>query len=188
MNRLKLHDAASAPEAAKPLLEAVQKKFGRVPNFFGLMANSAGVLKGYLDIQANLAATSLPLKLRELIAIYVAAWNECDYCFASHTALANKLQYTNEELARMLRGDLDDPKFGAAIAFVRRLLETHGGVSEDDIAAVRAGGYDDAGIAELIAAAAAQFYCNFLNRAMGTDVDFPAPGISMGAGAAGANA
>lgn len=188
MNRLKLQDAASAPEAAKPLLEGLQKKFGRVPNFFGLMANSAGVLKGYLDVQADLAATSLPAKLRELIAIYVAAWNECEYCFAAHTAAAKRFHYTSQELERMLRGDLDDPKFGAAIAFVRRLLETHGGVSEDDMAAARSAGYDDAGIAELIAATAAQFYSNFLNRAMATEVDFPAPGIAIETGAARANA
>ncbi len=188
MSRLKLHDVASAPEAAKPLLESVQKKFGRVPNFFGLMANSAGVLKGYLDIQADLATTSLPAKLRELIAVFVAAWNECNYCFAAHTAAAKKFHYTAEDLERMLRGDVDDPKFGAAIAFAHRLLETHGGVSEDDIATVRAAGYDDAGIAELIAATAAQFYSNFLNRAMATEVDFPAPGVAIGIGAVRANA
>lgn len=188
MSRLKVHDVASASEAARPLLEGVQKKFGRVPNFFGLMANSAGVLKGYLDLQADLATTSLPAKLRELIAVYVAAWNECNYCFAAHTAAAKRFHYTSQDLERMLRGDLDDPKFGAAIAFVRRLLETHGGVSPDDIAVVRAAGYDDAGIAELIAAAAAQFYSNFLNRAMDTDVDFPAPEIAIATAAAHANA
>jgi len=177
MNRLKLHDVASAPEGSKPLLEGVQKRLGRVPNFFGLMANSPGVLKGYLDVQADLAATGLPAKLRELIAVYVAAWNECDYCFAAHATAAKKFHYTDEQIERMLRGEMDDAKFGAALHFVRRLLEEHGGVSEDDIAVVRAAGYDDTGIAELIAAAAAQFYSNFLNRAMDTEVDFPRPEI-----------
>ncbi len=177
MNRLKLHDAASAPEGSKPLLEGIQKKVGRVPNFYALMANSPGVLKGYMDLSADLASTGLPAKLRELIAVYVASWNECEYCRSAHTAAAKKFHYTEEELIRMLRGDLDDPKFAAAIRFVRRLLETHGGVSDADIASVRAAGYDDAGIAELIATAAAQFYSNFLNRAMDTEVDFPAPGF-----------
>jgi uncharacterized peroxidase-related enzyme len=178
MNRLKLHDVSSAPEGSKPLLEGVQKKFGRVPNFFGLMANSPGVLKGYLDLQTDLATTGLPAKLRELIAVYVAAWNQCAYCLAAHTAAAKKFHYTDEELARMLRGELDDPKLSATLHFVRRLLETHGGVSEDDIAAARAAGYDDAGIAELTATTAAQFYSNFLNRAMDTEVDFPKPAIA----------
>jgi uncharacterized peroxidase-related enzyme len=173
MNRLKLHDVTSAPEGSKPLLEGVQKRFGRVPNFFALMANSPGVLKGYLDLQTDLAATGLPAKLRELIAVYVAAWNECDYCFAAHTAAAKKFNYTDQQLEAMLRGESGD----AALQFVRRLLETHGGVSEDDLAAVRAAGYDDAAIAALIAATAAQFYSNFLNRAMDTEVDFPKPAV-----------
>jgi uncharacterized peroxidase-related enzyme len=178
MNRLKLHDVSSAPEGSKPLLEGVQKRFGRVPNFFGLMANSPGVLKGYLDLQTDLAATGLPPKLRELIAVYTAAWNECDYCFAAHTGAAKKFNYTDDQLEAMLRGEPgDDAKLGAALHFVHRLLETHGGVSEDDIAAVRAAGYDDAGIAALIATAGAQFYSNFLNRAMDTEVDFPKPTI-----------
>jgi uncharacterized peroxidase-related enzyme len=183
MNRLKFHDVSSAPDGSKPLLEGVQKRFGRVPNFFALMANSPGVLKGYLDVQADLATTGLPAKLRELIAVYVAAWNECAYCFAAHTAAAKKFHYTDEQLQRMLHGDLDDPKLSAALHFVRRLLETHGGVEENDIATARAAGYDDAGIAELIATTAAQFYSNFLNRAMDTEVDFPKPAIaSMPAG------
>jgi uncharacterized peroxidase-related enzyme len=178
MNRLKLHDVSSAPEGSKPLLEGVQKRFGRVPNFFGLMANSPGVLKGYLDLQTDLASTGLPAKLRELIAVYAAAWNECDYCFAAHTAAAKKFNYTDQQLEAMLRGESsEDPKLGAALYFVRRLLETNGGVSEDDIAAVRAAGYDDAGIAALIATTAAQFYSNFLNRAMDTEVDFPKPAV-----------
>jgi uncharacterized peroxidase-related enzyme len=182
MNRLKLHDVSSAPEGSKPLLEGVQKRFGRVPNFFGLMANSPGVLKGYLDLQTDLASTGLPARLRELIAVYAAAWNECDYCFAAHTAAAKKYNYTDEQLEAMLRGDPgDDVKLDAALHFVRRLLETHGGVSEGDIATVRAAGYDDAGIAALIAATAAQFFSNFLNRAMDTEVDFPKPPIQRAA-------
>jgi uncharacterized peroxidase-related enzyme len=178
MNRLKLHDVTSAPEGSKPLLEGVEKKFGRVPNFFGLMANSPGVLKGYLDLQTDLGTTGLPAKLRELIAVYAAAWNECDYCFAAHVAAAKKFHYTDEDLERMLRGDLDDPKLGAALDFVRALLEKHGGVTKDEIASVRAAGYDDGEIAALIATTAAQFYSNFLNRAMQTEVDFPKPAIA----------
>jgi uncharacterized peroxidase-related enzyme len=177
MNRLRLHDLASAPDESKPLLEGVQKKFGRVPNLFGLMANSPGVLKGYLDLGADLASTGLPAKLRELIAVYVAAWNECDYCFAAHTAAAKRFHYTDEQLQALLRGEVEDARFAAGIRFVRRLLETHGGVSEEDVLTVRAAGYDDAGIAELVAATAAQFYSNFMNRAIDTAVDFPDPGF-----------
>jgi uncharacterized peroxidase-related enzyme len=184
MNRLKLHSVSSAPDGSKPLLEGVQKRIGRVPNFFGLMANSPGVLKAYLDLQTDLGTTGLPAKLRELIAVYVAAWNECAYCLAAHTVAAKKFRYTDEQLTRMLHGDLDEPKLSAALRFVKRLLETRGGVNEDDIAAVRSSGYDDGGIAELIATTAAQFYSNFLNRAMDTEVDFPLPaGAPKSAGA-----
>jgi hypothetical protein len=60
-------------------------------------------------------------------------------------------------------------------ARVRLPLEIRGGVNEDDLATVPAARYDDAGIAELIATATAQFYSDFLNRAMDTEVDFTIP-------------
>ena len=44
-----------------------------------------------------------------------------------------------------------DPKVDAALAFTRAVLETRGGVSDADIERVRAAGYSDGEIAEIIA-------------------------------------
>ena len=62
---------ADAPEASRPLLEAVHKQLGSVPNLFRLVANSPAGLAGYLGLNGALAGGRLPAATRERIAIAV---------------------------------------------------------------------------------------------------------------------
>ena len=43
---------ADAPDKSRPLLEAVNKQLGVVPNMFRLISISPQVLKGYLGLSA----------------------------------------------------------------------------------------------------------------------------------------
>src|SRR4029077_18038649 len=45
----------AAPAAASPLLEAVKKQIGSVPNRFRVVANSPAALEGYLGLNGALA-------------------------------------------------------------------------------------------------------------------------------------
>ena len=67
MPRLPLIDPANATGPAKPLLDAVGKKLGLVPNMTRAMANSPAVLKAYLEFSGALAGASLSAKTRELV-------------------------------------------------------------------------------------------------------------------------
>ena len=49
----------------------------------------------------------------------------------------------------------------------------HGGVSDDDLAEVRAAGYDDAEIAAIVAHVALNVLTNYLNRVAQPVIDFP---------------
>jgi alkylhydroperoxidase family enzyme len=69
----------AAPAAARPLLEAVKKQIGSVPNLFRVVANSPAALEGYLGLNGALAKGSLDSKTRERIAIAVAELNGCGY-------------------------------------------------------------------------------------------------------------
>ena len=44
----------AAPAASRPLLEAVKKQLGLVPNMFRLVANSPAALEGYLGLSGAL--------------------------------------------------------------------------------------------------------------------------------------
>jgi alkylhydroperoxidase family enzyme len=62
----------------------------------------------------------------------------------------------------------------AAALFAQKLIEARGKVSDADFAAVRAAGYSDAQIVDIIALSAQFLLTNFMNNAAETDLDFPA--------------
>lgn len=78
MSRLTIPTVDTAPEATKPLLAAVKKQLGVVPNLMKLVGNSPAALEGYLSLNGALAKGTLDTKLRERIALGVAEFNGCD--------------------------------------------------------------------------------------------------------------
>ena len=74
------------PLASQPLLDAVEKQLGVVPNLFRLIALSPAALQGFLGLNGALGK-ALDVKMRERIAIAVAQVNSCDYCLSAHSYL-----------------------------------------------------------------------------------------------------
>jgi uncharacterized peroxidase-related enzyme len=164
----------SSPSASRPLLEAVQKQLGVVPNLFRLVGNSPAGLEGLLALNGALAKGRLGARTREGIALTVAEANGCDYCLSAHTYLGtNVAKMDDAEIAANREGGSRDPKNAAAIRFARRIAETRGQIAEEDLAAVKAAGFGDAEIVEIVLVVALNFLTNLVNNALGTDIDFP---------------
>src|SRR5262249_58036407 len=85
-----------APAPSRPLLEAVKKQLGVVPNLFRLVANSPAALEGYLALMGALNKGKLPAPTRERIALAVAELNGCSYCLSAHSYLAKNLANPRE--------------------------------------------------------------------------------------------
>src|SRR4029450_7802340 len=96
-------------------------------------------------------AKTLPPALNERIALAVAEENGCGYCLSAHTAIRGMIGVSESELAFSREGRSSDPKGAAALQFARAGDAERGNVSDDDIAQVRAAGYDDADIAAIVA-------------------------------------
>jgi hypothetical protein len=60
MQRIPALATAAAPAASQPLLEAVHKKLGMVPNLFKTFAHSPAVLQYYLAGSEALGGGTLP--------------------------------------------------------------------------------------------------------------------------------
>lgn len=173
MSRLAIPAREDAPAAAQPLLDAVEKQLGVVPNLFRLVATSPATLEGYLGLNAALGRT-LDAKTRERIAIAVAQANGCDYCLSAHTYLGLNLAKIDEaEIALNRAGHSGDAKADAAIVFARQVLAARGEVSEADIAAVRLVGFSEAQVIEIVASVALNVLTNYINNVAETDIDFP---------------
>jgi uncharacterized peroxidase-related enzyme len=164
----------TSPAAAKSHLEAVKKQLGVVPNLFRVIGNSPSALEGYLGMSAALSKGSLPAQTRERIALAVAQVNRCDYCLSAHTYLGKTLaKLSDAEVAANRHGGSLDPKADAAVRFAVRVVQERGHVSDADVQAVRAAGYDDAQIVEIVQHVALNTWTNYINEVAGTEIDFP---------------
>lgn len=173
MSRLTMPARDDVPEAAKPILDAVQGQLGVVPNMFRLLARSPAALQGFVANSGALAR-ALDVRTRERIALAVAQVNGCDYCLSAHSYLGlNLAKLDAEEIALNRQGRSGDAKADAAVRLAVKLVRERGQVAEADIAAVRAAGLDDGQIVEIVAVTAENIFTNLLNLVAATEIDFP---------------
>ena len=164
----------AAPAASQPMLEAVKKQFGVVPNLFRLVSTSPAALEGYLGLSGALAKGALPAQTRERIALAVAQINGCDYCLSAHSYLGKNLAKLDDaEIAANRTGSSNDPKADAAVRFAAKVARERGHVAEDYLRAVRLAGYSDAQVIEMVLHVALNTWTNYINEVAKTDIDFP---------------
>jgi len=173
MPRVNLVDPGTATGAAKPLLDEIKGAFGSVPNMFRTVANSPAALKNMWGAFGALGAGTIGANLGEKIAVAVADRDACSYCLAAHTMLGKKAGASGEEMAEAQAGRSRDPKTAAALTFALKLVEHRGQVTDEDLQALRAAGYDDGQIVEIIAHVALNLFTNYVNVALDVPVDFP---------------
>lgn len=69
-----------APDDLQPLYESMTKKFGRMPNFFAVMAQRPNVLKKFAPFYAAVMAEgTIEAKYKELAYLKAATLNGCEY-------------------------------------------------------------------------------------------------------------
>lgn len=174
MPRIQPVNPDTATGKAKALLDGVQEKFGMTPNLMRTMAQSPAVLEAYVAFSTALAGGALSAKLCEQLALAVSEANACDYCLAGHSTIGKMVGLSAEAIADSRRACACDGRTAAALTFARRIVDTQGLVSDDDVARVHAAGYSDGDVAEIIANVALTILTNYFNHVAETVVDFPA--------------
>ena len=173
MARLNVPGRQEVHPDAKPMLDVIAGKLGFVANLHRLMANSPNALGAWTSFSSYLAKT-LDLKTREGIALAVSEVNHCGYCLASHSwAAHNKANIPVEEINQNRRGTSSDPKRAAAIAFAKEVVELRGNVPDREIEKVRAAGWSDGDIVDMVALIAQFSMTNMLSNVAGIHIDFP---------------
>lgn len=173
MSRINPIERTTTNDAVRRNFDAVEKQLGVVPNMMRTMAQSPAVLDAYLGFGAALRRGRLSPALQEQIALAVAEFNACDYCLSAHSALGAGAGLSSEQIAASREARDADPKLAAALVFGRAILERRGEVTDQQLARVRAAGFSDAEVVEIIAHVAINVFTNYFNRAADTDIDFP---------------
>lgn len=172
MPRIQPIDPSNAPEAAKPMLDALNQKLGRVPNIFKTMAIAPSTLEFYMAASGAMAKSSLPAALREQIALASAGLTGCDYCASAHTVIGKGAGLTDAQANAALHGNADDAKAKAAVTFTRQLIANPQQVSDAQVQSLRTAGFNDAQILEIVGVIALNLFTNFFNHVADTECDF----------------
>ncbi len=181
MQRIPALDPATAPAAIAQTLNAVKAKLGLVPNLIKTMARAPSVLNSYLAFSGAVGEGRLPAMLRERIALVTAQTNGCDYCASAHQALGKMAGLSADEITRGFAGDSADPKAKAALTFAKAVLAKRGQVSDAELAAVKAAGYSEDEVLEIVANVVLNIFTNYVNNVADTDIDFPRVSLSRAA-------
>lgn len=174
MAYINLVDPASSAATVKPVLDKINGAFGAVPNMFRAVANSPAALNSMWGSFGALAGGKLGARLGEEIAVAIANANACQYCLSAHTVLGQKAGASADEMAAAQIGKSSDPRTQAALTFALKVVRDRAAVSDADIAALKAAGFDDEGVVEIIAHVALNLFTNYVNVALNVPVDFPA--------------
>ncbi|MEA2958123.1 MAG: hypothetical protein QOJ58_3629 [Alphaproteobacteria bacterium] len=173
MPRIAILDRDDAPAESQSILDNVNRMLGFVPNLQRLMSISPNALAGWAGLMGALSKT-LDVKTRDGIALAVSDVDGCNYCLAAHSYISSNLaKIPPEEIALNREGRSSEPKRQAAIAFAKALIEKRGKVTDEEFAAVKAAGWTDANIVEMIALSAQFLLTNFMNNAVQMPIDFP---------------
>ncbi len=172
MSRVNL-DTQHSPAASQPLLEQIHRAFGATPNMFKAVSNSPAALQSMWAAFGALGKGSLGALLGEQIAVAIANRNRCEYCLAAHTVLGQKAGATAAQMGEAQAGRSADARTAAALDFVLKVVEQRAQVSDADVAALRAAGFGDEEVVEILAHVALNLFTNYVNVAFDVPVDFP---------------
>ena len=176
MSRLSTINPQDATGAAAELFGKIKKAAGKVPNAYATIGtHSPASLGAILGVEAVLASSSLSKSDIEVIKLAVSEVAGCDYCLAAHTVMGKFAGLSQDTMKQVRAGaETGDAKRDALVRFVRTLVKTHGTVAADELDAVRAAGYSEQQVIEVILAITSITFTNLVNRVNDTTLDFPA--------------
>lgn len=174
MPRIPVHTVASAPEASRDVLKALEAKYGKVLNIHGEMAHSPAVLHAYVAIQDVLREhATIDAKTREAIALAVGNEDNCAYCQAAHTGGGKAVGLTDDEMLAVRRGKAEDAKLDALLALAREFTANTGDTSDQTWQTALEAGWSEEQLTELTTHVTLNLMTNYFNHHVHTELDMP---------------
>lgn len=149
---------ADAPDEVAPLYAHFRETFGRphVPGILQCFATHPPLLEHMIGLAQSMlfADGALGRTNKELLATFVSARNNCDYCADSHGYFLRQSGGSSDLLSAALTCNLqstsiDGPQ-AALLTFVQRVTDDSQSIRPHDVEVLRAAGWTDLQIAETI--------------------------------------
>ncbi|HZP06415.1 MAG TPA: carboxymuconolactone decarboxylase family protein [Terracidiphilus sp.] len=179
MSRISKLDRHEVSAETAALYDKVFAQRGNVPNMFRVMAHRPEI---FATMQAHFSAIlntgTVSTKLKELIIVRTSQINQTPYCLASHTTLAKKLGWSDDQLAHLAewreRADFT-PAEKAALQLAETMTCNAHAVTDEQFAELR-GFYSEGEIVELMCSIGLFNYFNRFNDALQMEPTKPGEG------------
>jgi len=175
MSRLFNQPIAESTGHAAQLYTAIKAAVGIVPNAYNnIGSNSPVALETLLNIDGALKKGTLGAKEGEVVKLVASQSAECDYCLAAHTLIGKKTGLSKEDILAIRRGTpSSDSRLDALAGFSRELITTNGTMQASAVEKIKAAGFTDTQIVEIVLAITSITFTNLFNRINDTVLDFP---------------
>ncbi len=173
MSRIPLKSPNETSGSHKKNFDQIQSAFGKIPNMFLTIGNSSAALESMWGFFGALSKGKLDAKMSEQIAVYIADLNRCEYCLSAHTLLGQKAGATAAQMLAAQSGESNDVRTQAALKFAGRIVQARGQITTNEVLEVKAAGYSDEEVTEILAHVALNIFTNYTNNVFKVAVDFP---------------
>ena len=166
ISRLRVPEEQTLPEDIQELYAKNREKPGFVPNVFHASSLRPEQLRGFIALYDAImeADSGLTKAEREMIAVTVSAENHCFYCLVSHGTILrirSKDPILADTIAANYRAADLTPRQRAMLDFAVKITHASNTCDDADIDGLRAHGFGNEDIMDIIQTAA---FFNYSNR------------------------
>jgi alkylhydroperoxidase family enzyme len=178
MSRVPVHTVETAPDASRPMLEAILAgpgRVGRILNLQAQLAHSPAALGAYLGMRNSIEEhATLDLRTRSAVQLTVATVEKCAYSQAISAMLFKRSGATDEEVTATVSGAfVADEKLGALLAVTREAAAHAGRVADTTWSDALEAGWTDTQLTEAFVCIALTAFVGSFVRYAGTELDVP---------------
>ena len=164
----------NANERQLKLLEQAKSVYKFIPNMQKSMANYPPLLESYLNgVSAFRMESGFSIIEQEIIFISISFENNCDYCVASHSLIAEIKAKMSKDLIHKLRNDekLPDLKLNTLKEFSKHILTEKGYPKIEEVKRFIEIGYSETQVLAIIHAISLKTLSNYVNHIFHTELD-----------------
>jgi uncharacterized peroxidase-related enzyme len=158
-------------EKNKRIFEELKGMFGKVPNIFVAFASSENGLENYFNYLTQ--KNSLTDREREVVNLVVSQVNRCPYCLSFHSAVAERIGFSSEQILDIRANDIQfDKKLKAIAALAHNIALTKGHIAGAILLDFYEAGYDQGHLVDVVLAVGNITTLNLLYAITNVPIDF----------------
>ncbi len=167
-------DINTAEPLAKAVLDKAQAQVGFIPNMYSNMVNMPGLLDTYLTgYTAFREQGNFNSDEQEVVFLTISRENECHYCVAAHSMLADTMSGVPTNVTNAIRQGsvIEDSKLAVLHDFTHHMLMTQGRPDDNAVQLFLDAGYSERQVLAIILAISVKTLSNYSNHIFDTELD-----------------